>query len=74
MRIFSLLYLVKAGDRITCKRIMNTKNKKGVSEIIGYILLVAIVVTISIFVYQWLKTYVPQDAISCPDGVSLSCN
>lgn len=72
MRIFSLLYLVKAGDRITCKRIMNTKNKKGVSEIIGYILLVAIVVTISIFVYQWLKTYVPQDAISCPDGVSLS--
>jgi flagellin-like protein len=47
-------------------------NKKGVSEIIGYILLTAIVITISIFVYTWLKSYVPQDSIACPDGVSVS--
>ena len=48
------------------------KNKKGVSEIIGYILLIAIVVAISVFVYQWLKSYVPQEALTCPDGISIS--
>lgn len=48
------------------------RNKKGVSVIIGYVLLVAIVVVISIFVYQWLKTYIPQNALQCPSGVSVS--
>jgi flagellin-like protein len=49
-----------------------TKNRRGVSEIIGYILLIAIVVVISIFVYQWLKTYVPQEALTCPTETSVS--
>ncbi|HTZ41860.1 MAG TPA: archaellin/type IV pilin N-terminal domain-containing protein [Candidatus Omnitrophota bacterium] len=48
------------------------KNKRGVSEIIGYVLLIAIVVVISIFVYQWLKSYVPQSALTCPDGTAVS--
>jgi len=48
------------------------KGKKGVSIIIGYILLVAVVITISIIVYQWLKNYVPSDALTCPDSVSVS--
>lgn len=47
------------------------KNKKGVSEIIGYILLIAIVVAISVFVYQFLKSYVPKDSLTCPDGITL---
>lgn len=47
-------------------------NKKGVSEIIGYILLIAIVVVISIFVYGFLKTFVPQESLTCPDGTSVS--
>lgn len=46
------------------------KNKKGVSIVIGYILLVAISIVISIVVYQSLKTYVPTEAIECPDGTS----
>ncbi len=25
----------------------------------------------SILVYQWLKTYVPKDALKCPDGTSV---
>jgi flagellin-like protein len=50
------------------------KNKRGVSEIIGYILLVAIVVVISIFVYGFLKTFVPQQALTCPDGTSVAMN
>lgn len=52
--------------------IFKQKNKRGVSEIIGYILLIAIVVVISIFVFQWLKSYVPQSALACPDGTAVS--
>jgi flagellin-like protein len=48
------------------------RNKRGISEIIGYILLIAIVVVISIFVYGWLKTFVPQESLTCPDGTSVS--
>lgn len=51
---------------------MRFKGKRGVSIIIGYILLVAVVMTISIIVYQWLKTYVPSNSLSCPDGISIS--
>lgn len=47
------------------------KNKKGVSVIIGYILLVATAIVISTLVYQWLNTYIPKDALECPDGVSI---
>ncbi len=46
-------------------------SKKGVSPIIGYILLISFVIIISIIVYQWVKTYVPREALECPDGVSI---
>lgn len=48
------------------------KNKKGLSEIIAYVLLISIAVAISILVYGWLKGQVTvNEGISCPDGVSL---
>ena len=47
------------------------KTKRGVSIMIGYILLITFVIAISIFVYQWLKTYVPKEGLECPDGVSI---
>jgi hypothetical protein len=55
------------------------KKKKGVSEMIGYILLISFAVVISAVVYTWLKSYVPQDTLECPEDVSLmlknySCN
>jgi len=46
-------------------------NKKGISIFIGYVLLVSFVIVISIIVYQVLKTYVPSDIQSCPDGASI---
>ena len=46
-------------------------SKKGVSPVIGYILLITFVIIISIIVYQWVKTYVPREALECPDGVSI---
>ncbi len=47
-------------------------NKKGLSTMIGYVLLVGIVITMSAVVYVWLKSYVPsQQDLDCPDGVSM---
>jgi hypothetical protein len=50
------------------------KNKKGVSIMVGYVLLITIAITMSIIVYQWLKSYVPDQKQECPDGVSLKIN
>lgn len=50
---------------------MISRKKKGVSEMIGYILLITFAVVISVFVYQWLKTYVPKDSLKCPGDVSI---
>ncbi|MFH1787515.1 MAG: hypothetical protein ABH811_01880 [archaeon] len=49
----------------------NKRNKKGVSIMIGYVLLVAFAVIMGIVVYQWIKTYVPKQGLECPEGVSL---
>ncbi len=51
---------------------MDSKNKRGVSAIIGYVMLIAIVIAISIGVYTWMRSYIPSEAIACPDGVSVS--
>jgi len=47
------------------------QNKKAMSIMIGYILLVSIILIMSTFIYTWLKSYVPQEEIACPDGVSV---
>ena len=47
------------------------KNKHGVSIMIGYALLVTFALIMGFIAYQWMKTYVPQDALECPDGVSI---
>ncbi len=45
--------------------------KKGISPLIGYVLLVSFVVIIGALVYQWLSTYVPGDKLECPKEVSI---
>lgn len=55
------------------------KNKRAVSIMIGYILLVIIAVILSVVVYQWIKSYTPKEGLKCPDDVSIflknySCN
>lgn len=45
--------------------------KKGVSVMIGYVLLVAIAIIMGFVVYNWIKGYVPKDVFQCPDGVSI---
>lgn len=46
-------------------------NKRGVSIMIGYVLLISIAIIISILVYQWLRTYVPTDPVKCDEGVAI---
>ncbi|MEX2017325.1 MAG: DUF4215 domain-containing protein [Candidatus Pacearchaeota archaeon] len=50
---------------------ISIKNKKAVSLMIGYVLLVTLAIVMSIVAYSFLKTYVPGGATECPDGVSL---
>jgi FlaG/FlaF family flagellin (archaellin) len=50
---------------------MNKRNKKGLSEVIGYILLISISIVMSVLVYQYLKTYVPKEAPTCDEGTSI---
>lgn len=45
--------------------------KRGVSAVIGYILLITFAVIISTLLYQWLRSYVPRESLECPNGVSL---
>jgi len=45
--------------------------KKGISAVIGYILLITFAIIISALLYQWLRSYVPRESLECPDGVSL---
>ena len=47
------------------------KNKKAISIMVGYVLLVAFGIAMGIIVYGYLKTYTPSDTISCPTGVSI---
>jgi hypothetical protein len=50
------------------------QNKRGLSLVIGYVLLIAISIVMSIIVYQWLKTYVPTEALECDEGTSIFIN
>src|SRR3989338_315360 len=46
--------------------------KKGVTELIAYVLLISLAIALSILVYNWLRFYVlPHEPKACPDGVSL---
>lgn len=47
------------------------KNKLGISPLIGYILLIAGLLAISVLVYAWLKTYIPKESLECPSTTSI---
>jgi len=47
------------------------KNKKGISAIIGYVLLILLAVSLSGGVYAWLKAKIPKATEKCPEDVSL---
>ncbi|MBW6442790.1 hypothetical protein K0A97_03385 [Patescibacteria group bacterium] len=46
-------------------------DKKGISVIISYVLLIVFAIVISAIVFQWLRSYIPARALECPSGVSI---
>jgi hypothetical protein len=49
-------------------------NKLGISLMIGYVLLVGVAIVMGGVMYTWMKSYIPQEDIACPEGVSLIIN
>jgi flagellin-like protein len=47
------------------------RNKKGLSEIVGYVLLIVFAISMSAIVYTFLKSSIPKPEVQCPDGVSI---
>ncbi|MBI5148696.1 hypothetical protein HZA33_03380 [Candidatus Pacearchaeota archaeon] len=48
------------------------ENKRGISELIAYALLVGLAISLSVIVYMWLEVYVKPSSINvCPSGTSL---
>ena len=50
---------------------MKKRNKKALSVMVGYILLITFGILMSAIVYSYLKTYVPKEFVKCPEGVSI---
>ena len=48
------------------------KNKKGISVIVGYVLLIALGIVMSVIVYSYLRTYVPKEPVACPEETSIA--
>ena len=47
------------------------KNKKGLSEVVSYVLLIVVAISISAGVYVWMKNYIPKDTFECPEDLAL---
>jgi FlaG/FlaF family flagellin (archaellin) len=48
-------------------------NKRGLSEVVGYVLLISISFALAGMVFSWLKFYVtPGEEITCDEGVSIA--
>ena len=46
--------------------------KRGLSNLVAYVLLITITISLSVFVYGWLKTYVSGEEVeACPSNVNI---
>ena len=52
-------------------RLIKAAHKKGVSVMIGYVLLISFAVVMAGLVYHWAKTYIPREEVKCQEGVSI---
>ena len=50
---------------------MLRNNKKAVSEVVGYTLLIIIALGLSVMVYAFLRLYLPKETAQCENDVSL---
>ncbi|MCH7568904.1 MAG: hypothetical protein IIA87_05805 [Nanoarchaeota archaeon] len=54
------------------RRNLLQRDRKGISLMIGYVLLIVIAIGLSIAVFAYLKLYLPRNQPQCPDDVSLT--
>ncbi len=55
------------------RNIIQNKNKKGISELVGYVLLIVIALGLATGVYAWVKHYLPsQNEYNCPSDTALT--
>jgi len=59
---------IKSIEKLIQKR---DRNKKGLSEIVGYTLLIVFAVSMSAVVFGWLRAKVPKQEEKCPIDVSV---
>ncbi len=54
------------------RKIKNNYQKKAVSEIIAYVLLITITLALSVMVYGWLRSYIsPSQQQECPEEIAI---
>ncbi len=63
-----MLSLLKKGKM---ERQSLLRNKKGISDMVGYVLLIVIAMGLSVLVFVYLKNFTPTGKLSCPDGISV---
>ncbi len=51
---------------------MLNQGKKGLSEIVGYVILILIAITLSLLVYGFMKNLLPKFSQECPPEISLA--
>jgi hypothetical protein len=47
------------------------RNKKALSEIVGYTLLIVIALAMAGMVFAFLKIYIPKESVACTDNINL---
>jgi hypothetical protein len=50
---------------------LSRKDKRGVSIMIGYVLLIVIAISLSVMVFAYLRLYLPGERLQCPEDVHL---
>lgn len=49
-------------------------NKRGISEVVSYVLLIVIAMALAAIVYTFLKVYVPKEKPECKEGINIIVN
>lgn len=53
-------------------KLKKIENKRGISPIVGYVLLITIGISLGAFVYSWMRSNIPRESLKCPDSVSIT--
>ena len=48
------------------------KSRRGISEMVSYVMLIVIALGLSVLVYNYLVNYVPKDKVTCSDDISVT--